>query len=35
MRWMFANQPEMAKKWVGKYGAYKPKKKARYKGKKR
>jgi hypothetical protein len=29
MKWMYANKPEMAKKWEDKYGAYKAKKKKR------
>lgn len=32
MLWMFKNKPELAKKWVDKYGGYKqPKKKKRVK----
>lgn len=35
MKWMFAEKPEMAKEWVGKYGSFKskdskPKKTSKY-----
>lgn len=34
MKWMYANKPEMAKKWEDKYGAFKSKKKRKWKTKK-